>query len=148
MGLKSKIIDEREMGELVHRCHKYLLDNRRILGKYTYTELCKICNGIGPESWPKWITKTISEVNPSAKLASLIHDVECYESEKKPGTKLEFRQSNIRFFINTCKAALGRYRWYDPRILLAALSGLRFKFMLDIFGKRAYKIRRTKTDER
>ena len=77
--------------ELYYQAQKFHLENTDILERYSFEDLAKIYNGIGPDSFPEWLRKVISSLHPSLAPAALIHDVEWHESDK---TRDSFSESN------------------------------------------------------
>ena len=62
--------------ELYYEAQKFHLENTDILERYSFEDLAKIYNGIGPDSFPEWLRKVISSLHPSLAPVALIHDVE------------------------------------------------------------------------
>ena len=88
------------------------LENASILDKYTDEQLAsRVYNGIGPESFPKWLREVIDFLNPSLEPVALIHDAEWYETDR---TKASFEASNRRFRSNGIRMAKATYGWWNP----------------------------------
>lgn len=58
------------------RCIDLQLLGREVLEKYTDEDLQAICNGIGPETFPRFARKLVDAINPLLRPVALIHDVE------------------------------------------------------------------------
>ena len=101
-----------EIAALRQKCIALELEGREILDKYSDTELQTICNGIGPDLFPDWMRKIVSDIHPSLQVVAFIHDVEWYESD---GEYDSFFWSNRRFVDNGIRVAFATYKWYDPR---------------------------------
>lgn len=113
------------------------LEGRTFLHSFSFAELTREYNGIGPE----WIgaevraktTKYLSLFEPAA----LIHDLRNYMSD---GTREAFEFANKEFLTNCLKLANDRYSWWDPRRYNArAVARLLYAFVQGQGGWRAWK---------
>lgn len=111
------------------------LENREIITRYNMRELCRIYNGIGPESFPEWLREGLSALHPSLAVVALIHDLEWHESDF---TRESFTQSNNRFKRNGRIVAKAMFRWYDPRRYLVMRNARRFGGLCQAFGWKAW----------
>ena len=68
-----------EMAELCFEVEQFKLSGRSRLDRYTYAELCRLCNGIGAEWMPKIMRNLLTALSPFAEPAAVIHDVEYFE---------------------------------------------------------------------
>ena len=98
--------DTNEILELYYLAQKYKLEGREILDKYSFEDLAKISNGIGPDSFPAWLRCVITKLHPSLAPVALLHDVEWHESDR---TYDSFTESNERFKRNGAIIAKGMY---------------------------------------
>lgn len=93
-------------------CKSLELEGADILDRYTDDQLAEIYNGIGPDSFPKWLVGLLDHTSPSMGPACMLHDVEWHESD---GTKKTFTATNERLVKNGRIIARKLYEWYNPR---------------------------------
>ncbi|UKI30465.1 MAG: hypothetical protein L6W00_21300 [Lentisphaeria bacterium] len=87
-----------EMAELCFEVEQFKLSGRSRLDRYTYAELCRLCNGIGAEWMPKIMRNLLTALSPFAEPAAVIHDVEYFEggAERERGmADLQFRDNIV-----------------------------------------------------
>ncbi|OQA76210.1 MAG: hypothetical protein BWY31_04646 [Lentisphaerae bacterium ADurb.Bin242] len=120
-----------EIIDLRARAEKLQLENREILDKYSDEELSQIYNGIGPDAFPAWLRRVISELHPTLAVVAFIHDVEWYESD---GSEEKFAESNTRFKTNGYKVAKAEYGWYNPLRYIVMNDARRFGNLCQLFG--------------
>ena len=72
--------------ELIQKAYSLDLEGVHILDKYSVEEIGKIYNGIGPDRFPDWLRKIVTESAELFEAAALIHDVEYDEG----GTREQF----------------------------------------------------------
>lgn len=130
MGNKYK-----EVKTLLGLCEYYSLENYEIAKKYSASELTKIYNGIGPDSFPEWLRDVLDFLHPSFGPVVLIHDVEWHESD---GTRESFNKSNERFARNGIKIAKKEYSWWNPRRYIVINKAKRFAAYCQMFGWNAW----------
>ena len=58
---------------LIDQCEEYELSGREVLDCFTLEELAEIYNGIGPDRFPDWLRKIITEANGLFEPAALKH---------------------------------------------------------------------------
>ena len=97
--------------ELVRKAYGLDLEGVHILDKYSITQIESIYNGIGPDRFPDWLRKLVTESAGIFEPAAVIHDVEYYEG----GTREQFTAANDRFCRNCYTLVKDRYGWYDIR---------------------------------
>lgn len=101
----------RPMTELITIARQNQLAGVEILDGFSYLELARIYNGIGPDRFPDWLRAIVTEANGLFEPAAMIHDVEYYIG----GTKENFTAANDRFRENCYTLVKAAYSWYDPR---------------------------------
>lgn len=113
---------------------KYRLKGEDIIFRYTDLEIGAIWNGIGPDWFPAWLRHIVTWLRPYMSVASVIHDLEWWESD---GSKRRFTESNDRLYENGCiiADALG---WCNPNRYLVKGRALRFKHACQQFGWSAW----------
>lgn len=121
--------------ELYYRAIELHLENIEILERYSFEDLAKIYNGIGPDSFPEWLRKVISSLHPSLAPAALIHDVEWHESDK---TRDSFSESNDRFKRNGKSIAKQSFFILNPRRWIVWNQARRFGNYCELFGWNAW----------
>ena len=117
--------------ELYYRALELHLENIEILERYSFEDLAKIYNGIGPDSFPEWLRKVISSLHPSLAPAALIHDVEWHESDR---TRDSFTESNARFKRNGKSIAKQSFFILNPRRWIVWNQSRRFGNYCELFG--------------
>ena len=99
----------------------------------------KSYNGIGPECWPKFLRKFVSEFLRLFAACALIHDFEFSQNVK---SYKHFTQANIRLAFNCVMLAfLGPVRLVRPvrqTRLKLALLGILLGVLCQIFGYQSY----------
>jgi len=76
-------------------------------------KLQKAANGVGPDSFPSIVRRTLSILLPYADVATMIHDAEF--EYIKDASKAAWEGANLRFYRNCLKRVKDLYGWYDPR---------------------------------
>ena len=99
MGATTKCmtITPETIAELRAKTERYGLDNRWIADKYTDEELARIYNGLGPDSFPRWLRAVLTDLNPLLRPVAFVHDVEWHEAD---GSRESFDESNRRWKRN------------------------------------------------
>ena len=54
----------KHIAQLRAAAERYGRDDRWIADKYTDEELAKIYNGLGPDSFPRWLRAVLTDLNP------------------------------------------------------------------------------------
>ena len=126
-----------EMAELCFEVEQFKLSGRSRLDRYTYAELCRLCNGIGAEWMPKIMRNLLTALSPFAEPAAVIHDVEYFEG----GGASEREAADRRFRENIVRTAKRSYDWYHPLRYLAMVRAECFYLLLRTFGTAAWKER-------
>ena len=116
--------------ELIQKARKLHLENVEILDRYSVEEISVIYNGIGPDRFPDWLRKIVTESAELFEAAALIHDVEYDEG----GTREQFTAANDRFRRNCYTLVKDRYGWYDPRRYLWMNKARRWSNYCELFG--------------
>ena len=116
--------------ELIRKAIALNLENVEILGRYSEEEISRIYNGIGPDRFPDWLRKIVTESAELFEAAALIHDVEYDEG----GTREQFTAANDRFRRNCYTLVKDRYGWYDPRRYLWMNKARRWSNYCELFG--------------
>ena len=70
-----------EVNRLKELCAAYGLEGRERIGAHTDDELCRLYNGIGPESCPGWLRAVLDALHPSLAPVAFIHDIEWSDSD-------------------------------------------------------------------
>lgn len=116
--------------ELIKKARELKLENVEILDKYSFLDVFKIYNGIGPDRFPKALREFLNTLHPTLQVVALIHDIEYHEG----GTRKQFTESNDRFYRNGKTAAFAEYSWYDPRRYLVWNKARQFSKLCKLFG--------------
>lgn len=116
--------------ELIKKARELRLENVEILDRYSEAEISEIYNGIGPDRFPDWLRKIVTESAELFEAAALIHDVEYDEG----GTREQFTAANDRFRRNCYTLVKDRYGWYDPRRYLWMNKARRWSNYCELFG--------------
>lgn len=116
--------------ELIQKARELNLENVEILDRYSEQEISGIYNGIGPDRFPDWLRKIVTESAELFEAAALIHDVEYDEG----GTREQFTAANDRFRRNCYTLVKDRYGWYDPRRYLWMNKARRWSNYCELFG--------------
>lgn len=116
--------------ELISKAYRLNLEGVHILDKYSVDEIGKIYNGIGPDRFPDWLRKIVTESASLFEAAALIHDVEYGEG----GTREQFTAANDRFRRNCYTLVKDRYSWYDIRRYLWMNKARRWSNYCQLFG--------------
>lgn len=96
--------------ELIRKIKTMELEGAEILDRFTAEAIGKIYNGIGPDRFPDWLRKIITESAGIFEPAAVIHDVE-YENG---GTWQDFTDANERFRRNCYRLVKAEYPWWSP----------------------------------
>ena len=116
--------------ELIQKARKLHLENVEILDRYSVEEISVIYNGIGPDRFPDWLRKIVTESAELFEAAALIHDVEYDEG----GTREQFTAANDRFRRNCYTLVKDQYGWYDIRRYLWMNKARRWSNYCELFG--------------
>lgn len=116
--------------DLIQKARDLKLENVEILDRYSEAEIAEIYNGIGPDRFPDWLRKIVTESAELFEAAALIHDVEYDEG----GTREQFAAANDRFRRNCYTLVKDRYGWYDPRRYLWMNKARRWSNYCELFG--------------
>ena len=116
--------------DLIQKARDLKLENVEILDRYSVDEVSAIYNGIGPDRFPDWLRKIVTESAELFEAAALIHDVEYDEG----GTREQFTAANDRFRRNCYTLVKDRYGWYDPRRYLWMNKARRWSNYCELFG--------------
>ena len=116
--------------ELIRKARELNLENVEILDRYSEEEISRIYNGIGPDRFPDWLRKIVTESAELFEAAALIHDVEYDEG----GTREQFTAANDRFRRNCYTLVKDCYGWYDPRRYLWMNKARRWSNYCELFG--------------
>ena len=116
--------------ELIQKAYSLNLEGVHILDKYSVEEIGKIYNGIGPDRFPDWLRKIVTESASLFEAAALIHDVEYDEG----GTREQFTAANDRFRRNCYTLVKDRYGWYDIRRYLWMNKARHWSSYCQLFG--------------
>lgn len=119
-----------ELHDLIQKARKLRLENVEILDRYSEAEIAEIYNGIGPDRFPDWLRKIVTESAELFEAAALIHDVEYDEG----GTREQFTAANDRFRRNCYTLVKDRYGWYDIRRYLWMNKARRWSNYCELFG--------------
>lgn len=124
-----------EIAALRRKCNQLHLKGAEKLSRYTNEELQVICNGIGPESFPKGMRKFVTTIHPTLEPAAMIHDVEYEESD---GSRLSFTAANDRYAENGSILAEAEYAWYNPLRYVVKLQAARHARTCQLCGWQGY----------
>lgn len=116
--------------DLIQKARDLKLENVEILDRYSEAEIAEIYNGIGPDRFPDWLRKIVTESAELFEAAALIHDVEYDEG----GTREQFTAANDRFRRNCYTLVKDRYGWYDIRRYLWMNKARRWSNYCELFG--------------
>lgn len=116
--------------DLIQKARELRLENVEILDRYSEEEISRIYNGIGPDRFPDWLRKIVTESAELFEAAALTHDVEYDEG----GTREQFTAANDRFRRNCYTLVKDRYGWYDIRRYLWMNKARRWSNYCELFG--------------
>ena len=103
-----------KLKELILTARRLKLEHVEILDKYSITEISRIYNGAGPDSWHDWSRKTLTAVMRLYQPVVLIHDVQFHESD---GTLETFNKVVADWKRNTRKIFDAEYPLWTWRML-------------------------------
>ena len=95
--------------ELIRKIKTMELEGAEILDRFTAEAIGKIYNGIGPDRFPDWLRKIVTESAGIFEPAAVIHDVE-YDIG---GTWQDFTDANERFRRNCDRLVKAEYPWWS-----------------------------------
>lgn len=127
--------DETTIRELVSLINDYNLEGKTLVESYTFKELARDYNGMGPEWFPESVRKTLDKIFKVFSPAFLIHDTEWAHAK---GTRHEFNNSNARLERNCKRIADCRYGWYNPLRYWRRHQGALFAQLCQSFGHPAF----------
>ena len=96
--------------ELIRKIKTMELEGAEIIDRFTAEAIGKIYNGIGPDRFPDWLRKIVTESAGIFEPAAVIHDVE-YDIG---GTWQDFTDANERFRRNCYRLVKAEYPWWSP----------------------------------
>lgn len=96
--------------ELIRKIKTMELEGAEILNRFSLAQIQKIYNGIGPDRFPDWLRKIVTESAGIFEPAAVIHDVE-YDIG---GTWQDFTEANERFRRNCYRLVKAEYPWWSP----------------------------------
>ena len=126
----------KEIAALRQKCKQLRLRGAWRLDRYSNEELQVICNGIGPEGFPKGIRKFVTSIHPTLEPAGMIHDVEFEESD---GMQASFTAANDRYAENGSICAEAAYSWYNPLRYIVKLQAVRHAKTCQLCGWEHYR---------
>lgn len=97
---------EQEIDALVRRAVEAGLEGLDFLASFSYAELARGYNGIGPEFLPEWMRDLVSDKLDIFAPAALIHDL---RNDVSDGTRASFLAANDEFRRNCLKLAEQAY---------------------------------------
>ena len=128
--------DERTIDALVARAAEAGLDGLDFLAGFSYDELAREYNGIGPEWAGADIRALVTRHAAIFEPAALIHDMRNYMSD---GTAAAFHYANGEFLLNCLRLAKQAYPWWRPRRYAAiAAANAMFDFVEGPGGWKAW----------
>ena len=110
------------------------LEGMTVVWQFDYEELAKIYNGIGPDRFPDWLRKIVTEANGLFEPAALIHDVEYHIG----GTREDFTAANDRFRRNCDLLIRKEYPWWSPMRYMLLNRVRRWANYCEMFGADNY----------
>ena len=114
---------------------RYGLDNRWIADKYSDEQLAGIYNGLGPDSFPRWLRAVLTDLNPLLRPVAFVHDIEWHESD---GSVEAFKASNDRFRANGFKVADADHPLWSLRRWMVRHQAAKFARLCQKFGWRGW----------
>lgn len=124
---------------------EYGLEGKMLVESYTFAELAKFFNGMGPEWFPAWAREVLDKIFDVFAPAFLIHDTEWATTE---GSYREFLNSNDRLERNCKKIADAEYGWYNPMRYYRRHQGAVFARLCQTFGYGAFKAAAKEAEKR
>lgn len=100
-----------EIQKIIDEANWQQLDGRKILRRLPPEDICRICNGIGPDNMPL-LTAIATALHPELVPTSAIHDLRWYFAE---GTREDFEDSNAQYAANGKRAADACHCWWSLR---------------------------------
>ena len=120
----------------VRDCLSLPLRGSDILLNERAESVIEICNGVGPESFPKELRAIIDLTHPYMITPSIIHDLRFYYGK---GDVFDFLDSNMDFMKNSILKARIMYGKANPIRYIAERRSRQFHELLDRFGWYAYE---------
>ena len=122
------------LNQILSIARKNNLAGLEILWKFSYTDLQKIYNGIGPDRFPQWLRTIITEANGLFEPAAVIHDVQYHLG----GTYDDFTAANKQFKENCYVLVKAAYGWYNPARYKWLFRARRYAEYCQVFGWSGY----------
>ena len=132
-------MDQKKIIHLMTLITKHGLAGKELLESFTVSEIVRIYNGVGPDRFPDWLRKIITEANGLFEPAALIHDVRYHVG----GNFNNFTEANVEFRENCYTLVNAAYSWYDPRRYKWLFRAWRYAGYCQEFGWEGYN----KTEE-
>lgn len=126
--------------ELIGEIKAAELEGREILEQYSASKIAEIYNGIGPDRFPDWLRKLITDTAEIFEPAAVIHDTR-YEIG---GTKTDFTAANNEFYRNCCKLVKQEYSWWRPARYVLLNKARRWRNYCEMFGLDGYNLKEPK----
>lgn len=123
--------------ELIDRAKLLRLEGVEILNAYKLKEIKQIYNGIGPDNFPGWLRRAITNSAGLLEPAALIHDLDFHCG----GTEEDYKRANDRFEKNCKTLVKDRYGWYNPFRYLWLNKARRWANYCRVFGRTSFKFK-------
>ena len=123
-----------EISRLISVARQQNLAGREVLDFFSREDLEAIYNGIGPDRFPDWLRKIVTEANNLFEPAALIHDVRYHIG----GKKADFTAANDEFRKNCYMLVKAAYAWHDPRRYKWLFRAWRYAGYCEEFGWEGY----------
>ena len=124
----------RPMTELITIAKQNHHAGAEILDGFSYLEMARIYNGLGPDRFPDWLRAIVTEANGLFEPAALIHDLRFHVG----GTREDFTAANDEFRENCYTLVDAAYSWYDPRRYTWRFRAWRYARYCERFGWEGY----------
>ena len=126
--------------ELIGEIKAAKLEGRGFLEQYSASKIAEIYNGIGPDQFPDWLRKIVTETSGIFEPAAVIHDVRYHVG----GTKKDFTKANEEFRRNCYRLVKREYGWWNPVRYALLNKARRWANYCEMFGLDGYNLKEPK----
>ena len=120
----------------IHKAQRGGLEIPEWILKENPQDLCKFCNGVGPERAPKWVRNFITAVMRHLQQTAIIHDCDYHKSDNTPEGR---RDADRRFLWNGIRESKQYYRWWQPCRWILQLKAVACYLALEKWGEQAWQ---------
>lgn len=129
--------------EIIFKIKFLGLEGLEVLTKFSTNEIRSIYNGIGPDNFPEWLRKIITESAGIFEPAALIHDLRFSIG----GTDEDYQKANDEFERNAKTLVKHKYSWWNYKRYIWLNKARRWANYCRIFGKVAWNEKKVDTSQ-